>query len=144
MELFSVIKKPWLCRTSQVGETIKNLTLPCCSELISGTDLSVPLFIGEIRIFHASSINILLYAKFGLQIQIQRLPVMQVYISLENSYKNKTKGRFDITFEVTQLYLRITFQITTENSLTLTQFRVQAFDVSTMSFRFMWYLQRCL
>ncbi|XP_016522902.1 mucin-2-like, partial [Poecilia formosa] len=54
--------------------------------------LTLPYFSGEIRIFHASSIDILLYAKFGLQIQIQRLPVMQVYISLENSYKNKMKG----------------------------------------------------
>ncbi|KAM4734669.1 mucin-2-like [Anableps anableps] len=52
--------------------------------------LTLPYYSGEITIFHASSIDILLYAKFGLQIQIQRLPVMQAYISLENSYKNKT------------------------------------------------------
>ncbi|MEQ2160811.1 hypothetical protein GOODEAATRI_003216, partial [Goodea atripinnis] len=54
--------------------------------------VSLPYYSGEFRIFHASSIDILLYTKFGVQIQIQRIPVMQVYISLENSYKEKTYG----------------------------------------------------
>ncbi|XP_015259099.1 PREDICTED: mucin-2-like, partial [Cyprinodon variegatus] len=55
-------------------------------------EVSLPYYSGDIRIFHASSFHILLYAKFGLQIQIQRLPVMQVYISLESGYKGKTRG----------------------------------------------------
>ncbi|XP_014832183.1 PREDICTED: mucin-2-like, partial [Poecilia mexicana] len=55
-------------------------------------DISLPYYSGDIRIFHASSFHILLNAKFGLQIQIQRVPVMQVYISLESSYKEKTSG----------------------------------------------------
>ncbi|XP_032405476.1 mucin-2-like [Xiphophorus hellerii] len=55
-------------------------------------DISLPYYSGDIRIFHASSFHILLNAKFGLQIQIQRVPVMQAYISLESSYKEKTRG----------------------------------------------------
>lgn len=52
--------------------------------------------IGDINIFQASSFHILLQTRFGLQIQVQHVPVMQVYISLEQSYKAKTQGRFHI------------------------------------------------
>ena len=51
---------------------------------------------GDINIFHASSFHILLQTSFGLQIQIQHVPVMQVYVSLEQSYKSKTRGKFHI------------------------------------------------
>ncbi|KAF3688740.1 Mucin-2 [Channa argus] len=47
---------------------------------------------GDIHIFEASSFHILLQTSFGLQIQIQHVPVMQVYVSLDNSYKGKTRG----------------------------------------------------
>lgn len=47
---------------------------------------------GDVSIFHASSFHILLQTSFGLQIQIQHVPVMQVYVSLEQSYRAKTKG----------------------------------------------------
>lgn len=55
--------------------------------------LDVWLFKGDISIFHASSFHILLQTSFGLQIQIQHVPVMQVYVSLEQSYKAKTRGK---------------------------------------------------
>uniref|UniRef100_A0A8D3DUY0 VWFD domain-containing protein n=1 Tax=Scophthalmus maximus TaxID=52904 RepID=A0A8D3DUY0_SCOMX len=47
---------------------------------------------GNIHIFHASSFHILLQTSFGLQIQVQHVPVMQVYVSLEQSYRAKTRG----------------------------------------------------
>uniref|UniRef100_A0A8D3D3I4 Mucin-2-like n=1 Tax=Scophthalmus maximus TaxID=52904 RepID=A0A8D3D3I4_SCOMX len=50
------------------------------------------LFKGNIHIFHASSFHILLQTSFGLQIQVQHVPVMQVYVSLEQSYRAKTRG----------------------------------------------------
>uniref|UniRef100_A0A3P8U1M0 VWFD domain-containing protein n=1 Tax=Amphiprion percula TaxID=161767 RepID=A0A3P8U1M0_AMPPE len=46
----------------------------------------------DISIFHASSFHILLQTSFGLQIQIQHVPLMQVYVSLEQSYRAKTRG----------------------------------------------------
>uniref|UniRef100_A0A671WX87 Mucin 2, oligomeric mucus/gel-forming n=1 Tax=Sparus aurata TaxID=8175 RepID=A0A671WX87_SPAAU len=46
----------------------------------------------DINIFHASSFHILLQTSFGLQIQIQHVPIMQVYVSLEQSYRAKTRG----------------------------------------------------
>lgn len=55
--------------------------------------LDIWLFKGDISIFHASSFHILLQTSFGLQIQIQHVPVMQVYVSLEQSYKAKTRGK---------------------------------------------------
>uniref|UniRef100_A0A3B3CCS6 VWFD domain-containing protein n=1 Tax=Oryzias melastigma TaxID=30732 RepID=A0A3B3CCS6_ORYME len=44
----------------------------------------------DITIFQASSFHILMQTRFGIQIQVQHVPVMQVYITLEQSYKAKT------------------------------------------------------
>ncbi|KAE8296209.1 Mucin-2 [Larimichthys crocea] len=49
-------------------------------------------FCGDINIFHASSFHIMLQTSFGLQIQIQHVPLMQVYVTLDQSYKAKTRG----------------------------------------------------
>ncbi|XP_045893037.1 mucin-2-like [Micropterus dolomieu] len=54
--------------------------------------ITLPHHSGDINIFHASSFHILLQTSFGLQIQIQHVPVMQVYVSLEQSYRAKTRG----------------------------------------------------
>ena len=51
---------------------------------------------GDVDIFHASSFHIMLQTSFGLQIQIQHVPVMQVYVSLDQSYRAKTRGEFYI------------------------------------------------
>ncbi|XP_069385359.1 mucin-2-like isoform X2 [Paralichthys olivaceus] len=48
--------------------------------------------LGDINIFHASSFHILLQTSFGLQIQIQHVPIMQVYVSLDPSYRGNTRG----------------------------------------------------
>uniref|UniRef100_A0A8C6Q2Q5 Mucin 2, oligomeric mucus/gel-forming n=1 Tax=Nothobranchius furzeri TaxID=105023 RepID=A0A8C6Q2Q5_NOTFU len=53
--------------------------------------VSLPYY-SEINIFRPSSFYIVLQTTFGLQIQIQHVPLMQVYISLEKSYKAKTRG----------------------------------------------------
>ncbi|XP_029289229.1 mucin-2-like [Cottoperca gobio] len=54
--------------------------------------ISLPYHSGDVNIFHASSFHIMLQTSFGLQIQIQHVPVMQVYVSLEQSYRAKTRG----------------------------------------------------
>ncbi|TNN87029.1 Mucin-2 [Liparis tanakae] len=54
--------------------------------------ISLPYHSGDINVFHASSFHILLQTSFGLQIQIQHVPVMQIYVSLEQSYRAKTRG----------------------------------------------------
>ncbi|XP_059920761.1 mucin-2-like [Gadus macrocephalus] len=54
--------------------------------------ISLPYNTGDINIFRASSFHILLQTRFGLQIQVQHVPVLQVYVTLEQRYKTKTRG----------------------------------------------------
>ncbi|XP_061891631.1 mucin-2-like [Entelurus aequoreus] len=54
--------------------------------------MTLPYQTGDINIFHASSFHIMLHTSFGLQIQVQHVPLMQVYVRLEQSYKGKTRG----------------------------------------------------
>ncbi|GAA6221448.1 mucin-2-like isoform X1 [Lates japonicus] len=54
--------------------------------------ISLPYHSGDLNIFHASSFHILLQTSFGLQIQVQHVPIMQVYVSLDQSYRAKTRG----------------------------------------------------
>ncbi|XP_026031342.1 mucin-2-like [Astatotilapia calliptera] len=58
----------------------------------NGQEVTLPYDSGDISIFHASSFHIMLQTSFGLQVQIQHVPLMQVYVSLEQSYKEKTRG----------------------------------------------------
>uniref|UniRef100_A0A3P9H295 Mucin-2-like n=1 Tax=Oryzias latipes TaxID=8090 RepID=A0A3P9H295_ORYLA len=54
--------------------------------------VSLPYYSGDITIFQPSSFHIMMQTRFGIQIQVQHVPVMQVYITLEESYKAKTRG----------------------------------------------------
>ncbi|XP_037109335.1 mucin-2-like isoform X50 [Syngnathus acus] len=54
--------------------------------------ITLPYQTADINIFHASSFHILLHTSFGLQIQIQHVPLMQVYVRLDESYNGKTRG----------------------------------------------------
>ncbi|XP_035520751.1 mucin-2-like [Morone saxatilis] len=54
--------------------------------------ITLPYHSGDINIFHASSFHVMLQTSFGLQIQIQHVPIMQVYVSLDQSYRAKTRG----------------------------------------------------
>ncbi|XP_037539630.1 mucin-2-like [Nematolebias whitei] len=54
--------------------------------------VNLPHYSGDINIFRSSSFHILLQTSFGLQIQIQHVPLMQVYISLQQRYRTKTRG----------------------------------------------------
>ncbi|XP_068596041.1 mucin-2-like [Brachionichthys hirsutus] len=65
-----------------VKQNMQTITLPYHS---GGPDT-------DVNIFHASSFHIMLQTNFGLQIQIQHVPIMQVYISMEQSYRAKTRG----------------------------------------------------
>lgn len=93
----------WICHITQVGRrlcleyrchgppvTSRNSVLFCCFWLP----------IGDINIFHASSFHIILQTTFGLQIQIQHVPLMQMYVSLEQSYRTKTRGMCQVTTDV--------------------------------------------
>ncbi|KAJ8002529.1 hypothetical protein DPEC_G00159860 [Dallia pectoralis] len=54
--------------------------------------ITLPYNTADISMFQPSSFHIMLQTSFGLQVQIQLVPVMQVYITLDESYKTKTQG----------------------------------------------------
>uniref|UniRef100_A0A665UKP3 Mucin 2, oligomeric mucus/gel-forming n=1 Tax=Echeneis naucrates TaxID=173247 RepID=A0A665UKP3_ECHNA len=54
--------------------------------------ISLPYQAADITIFKASSFHIMFQTTFGLQIQIQHVPIMQVYVSLTQAYRTKTRG----------------------------------------------------
>lgn len=49
-------------------------------------------FPAEFTVFRPSSFHIMLQTNFGLQIQVQLVPVMQIYITLDQSFQTKTCG----------------------------------------------------
>uniref|UniRef100_A0A8C6Q3F8 Mucin 2, oligomeric mucus/gel-forming n=1 Tax=Nothobranchius furzeri TaxID=105023 RepID=A0A8C6Q3F8_NOTFU len=77
---------------SKFDTCLKSLKILYVHRKIIFLILYLYLITGEINIFRPSSFYIVLQTTFGLQIQIQHVPLMQVYISLEKSYKAKTRG----------------------------------------------------
>ncbi|XP_041059045.1 mucin-5AC-like [Carcharodon carcharias] len=57
-----------------------------------GNEVLIPLRTGEIIIFQQSSMYIQVATTFGLKMQVQILPIMQLYISLSEDAKGSTKG----------------------------------------------------
>ncbi|KAI4880349.1 hypothetical protein NFI96_021106 [Prochilodus magdalenae] len=46
----------------------------------------------DLTVFRPSSFHIMLQTSFGLQMQVQLVPLMQLYITLDQSFQNKTCG----------------------------------------------------
>ncbi|XP_078090736.1 mucin-5AC-like [Mustelus asterias] len=59
---------------------------------IGENKIAIPLKTGEIIIFQQSSMFIQVATTFGLKMQVQILPIMQLYISLSKDVKGSTKG----------------------------------------------------
>ncbi|XP_053366769.1 mucin-2-like [Clarias gariepinus] len=55
-------------------------------------DLKVPYSSAEFTVFRPSSFHIMLQTSFGLQVQVQLVPLMQLYITLDQSFHAKTCG----------------------------------------------------
>ncbi|KAJ8248888.1 hypothetical protein GJAV_G00228860 [Gymnothorax javanicus] len=55
-------------------------------------DISLPYSTGKIRVFKPSSFHIFVQTDFGLELQIQLTPIMQLYIILDQKYLTKTTG----------------------------------------------------
>ncbi|XP_059190821.1 LOW QUALITY PROTEIN: mucin-5AC-like [Centropristis striata] len=52
----------------------------------------LPLFLGELTIFHPSTFFIVINTAYGLHIEIQLSPIMQVYVKASVSNKGKLRG----------------------------------------------------
>ncbi|XP_046889494.1 mucin-2-like [Hypomesus transpacificus] len=55
-------------------------------------EINLPYSTADINIFQPSSFHIILQTSFGLQLQIQLVPIMQVYVTLDQMHKMKTRG----------------------------------------------------
>ncbi|XP_036390592.1 mucin-2-like [Megalops cyprinoides] len=55
-------------------------------------ELSLPYSTANVNVFRPSSFYILVQTDFGLQLQIQLIPIMQVYVTLDHAYQSKTCG----------------------------------------------------
>ncbi|MBN3322769.1 MUC2 protein, partial [Atractosteus spatula] len=60
--------------------------------LHNSAEISLPYNMAHLHVFRPSSFHIILQSDFGLQLQVQLVPIMQVYVSLEQSYKTKMCG----------------------------------------------------
>uniref|UniRef100_A0A672KWF9 Mucin-2-like n=2 Tax=Sinocyclocheilus grahami TaxID=75366 RepID=A0A672KWF9_SINGR len=55
-------------------------------------DVTLPYMTADFTVFMPSSFHIMLQTSFGLQVQVQLVPLMQVYITVDQSFQGKTCG----------------------------------------------------
>nr|XP_021326446.1 mucin-2 [Danio rerio] len=55
-------------------------------------EVSLPYMTADFTVFRPSSFHIILQTVFGLQVQVQLVPLMQVYITVDQSFQGKTCG----------------------------------------------------
>ncbi|XP_016384068.1 mucin-2-like [Sinocyclocheilus rhinocerous] len=55
-------------------------------------EISLPYMTAGFTVFMPSSFHIMLQTTFGLQVQVQLVPLMQVYITVDQSFQGKTCG----------------------------------------------------
>uniref|UniRef100_A0A8C2F9K8 VWFD domain-containing protein n=1 Tax=Cyprinus carpio TaxID=7962 RepID=A0A8C2F9K8_CYPCA len=55
-------------------------------------DVLLPYMTADFTVFKPSSFHIMLQTTFGLQVQVQLVPLMQVYITVHQSFQGKTCG----------------------------------------------------
>ncbi|XP_029607914.1 mucin-2 [Salmo trutta] len=68
------------------------LVITADGKLSHNAQITLPYNTAGISVFKPSSFHIMLQTSFGLQVQIQLVPIMQVYVTLDESYKTKTQG----------------------------------------------------
>nr|XP_029501570.1 mucin-5B-like [Oncorhynchus nerka] len=52
----------------------------------------MPLFMADVRVFQPSTFYIIVHTSYGLRLEVQLTPIMQVYIVASSSHKEKTQG----------------------------------------------------
>ncbi|XP_073693768.1 mucin-5B-like [Garra rufa] len=59
---------------------------------VNRTHSQLPLSIADVMIFKPTTFFIIVQTSFGLELEIQLIPIMQVYIKVDVTYKQKTNG----------------------------------------------------
>ncbi|KAM9528428.1 mucin-2-like [Salvelinus alpinus] len=68
------------------------LVITADGKVSHNAQITLPYNTADISVFKPSSFHMILQTSFGLQVQIQLVPIMQVYVTLDESYKTKTEG----------------------------------------------------
>ncbi|XP_042561395.1 mucin-2-like isoform X2 [Clupea harengus] len=69
-----------------------DIVIQANGKVYHNAEVNLPYSTGDLTIFKPSSFHIILQTHFGLQLQIQLVPIMQLYISLDPSFRTKTCG----------------------------------------------------
>ncbi|KAM4017437.1 LOW QUALITY PROTEIN: mucin-5AC-like [Anomaloglossus baeobatrachus] len=101
---FSVLGEILTCGLTNTEMCLKSVTLslddgtdfiyikPCGSVYVNSIFTQLPISSASVTIFKPSTFYIIVQTKIGIQLQVQLIPTMQVYIILDPSYKNQVSG----------------------------------------------------
>ncbi|XP_078271729.1 mucin-2-like [Rhinoraja longicauda] len=76
---------------TQTTQTIISIT-PTGIVSVNAIVTQLPVTTANITVFKPSNFHVILHTSFGLQLQIQLVPLMQLYISLDPYFKNRMCG----------------------------------------------------
>ncbi|KAG5839951.1 hypothetical protein ANANG_G00210750 [Anguilla anguilla] len=68
------------------------LVIKADGKVSHNAEISLPYSTANVHVFRPSSFHIILQTDFGLQLHIQLIPIMQLYITLDQTYLTKTCG----------------------------------------------------
>ncbi|XP_073514028.1 mucin-5AC-like [Phyllobates terribilis] len=101
---FSVLGELRMCGLTDTETCLRSVTLiinngkdliyvkPCGSVYVNSLYTQLPISSASVTIFKPSTFFIIVQTTFGLQLQIQLVPTMQLYINLDPSYRNEVCG----------------------------------------------------
>ncbi|XP_062402502.1 mucin-2-like [Sardina pilchardus] len=75
-----------------LGDKKNDIVIQANGKVYHNAEVNLPYTTGDVTIFQPSSFHIILQTHLGLQLQIQLVPIMQLYISLDEGFKTKTCG----------------------------------------------------
>ncbi|XP_052399904.1 mucin-2-like isoform X2 [Carassius gibelio] len=101
---FSILGEIAPCYTRQTDTCLKSVVVLFYNDLKipliikadgsvqHNADILLPYITADFTVFMPSSFHVMLQTTFGLQVQIQLVPLMQVYITVDQSLQGKTCG----------------------------------------------------
>ncbi|XP_073410389.1 mucin-2-like [Dendrobates tinctorius] len=101
---FSVLGEILTCGLTNTETCLKSVTLslndgkdfiyikPCGSVYVNSIYTQLPISSASVTIFKPSTFYIIVQTKIGIQLQVQLTPTMQIYITIDPSYKNQVSG----------------------------------------------------
>ncbi|XP_029613260.1 mucin-5AC-like [Salmo trutta] len=100
---FTVLGDIVKCGKTDIETCLRSVTLVTPESMIIVIEASgrvfvdkmfsqLPLFMADVKIFQPSTFYIVVHTSYGLRLEVQITPIMQVYIVASSSHKEKTQG----------------------------------------------------